>query len=285
MPDWSYRLGAAAAGLAYAREAAYVLAWDANLWLSLVNRRGQLQGKAKQEAVVAAAAAAEDASAFAVATTQGHVAWLGRDLTPRWKQTLVRRPTALAIDSLGTALAVADEDGRLHLFDAAGLALGPPVPTPRPAAHLAFLPGQAVLVAAGDFGWIAAFDLRGKRWLWQDSPVVHLGDLACSGDGSTVAVACYSEGLRRYDAAGRPRPPLPTPEPARLASATYAGDSYLVGSVFGTVYGLDAEGQVRSNRRMEPAPVGLALAPRGEAAVVALADGRLMGLDLASVGA
>src|SRR2546421_318633 len=155
---WTHRLGAAAGGLALARESGHVLVWDAHPWLVLLNRRGELQGQVKLEAPVIAGAAAEDGSALAVADDRGQLAWLTRDLPSRWRLRLPHRPTALAIDPLGRGLAMADAGGRLHLFDPAGNPTRPPLEVPRPIVHLQFPPAAAVLLAAADFGFVGALD-------------------------------------------------------------------------------------------------------------------------------
>jgi hypothetical protein len=276
---WTHRLGATGGGLAFAAETGQVLAWDAHPWLVLLNHRGHLQGQLRLNAPVVAGAIAVDGSALAVADDRGQVAWLGRDLTVRWRKRLTQRPTAVALDPLGRVLAAADAAGRLHLLDSSGNALRPPVETVRPVVHLFFAAARAAVVAAADFGLVGELDPFG-RWLWQDVPVVHLGGLACSGDGRVVAVSCFSEGVRRYDPAGRPLPAVPTPEPCRLVSSNYAGNKWLTAGVFGGVHGLDAAGNVRAEERYDQPIIGLGLTPLGDRSVVALADGRVTAIDL-----
>jgi hypothetical protein len=282
-PHWTYRLGAVAGGLAFARESGHVLAWDAHPWLVLLNRRGELQGQVQLEAPVVAGAISEDGSVLAVADDRGQVSWLTRDLASRWRLRLPQRPTALALDALGRGLAVGDAASRLHLFDAAGNPLRPPIAVPRPFMHILIPPAAPLLFAASDFGLIGALDSLG-RWLWQDVPVVHLGSLACSGDGRTLAVSCFSEGVRRYDAAGHGLPALPTPEPCRLVALTYGGGRALVAGVFGGVHGLDAAGKILWEHRTDQPVVGIGLAPQCDQAVIALADGRVMLFDLVGMG-
>jgi hypothetical protein len=276
---WTHRLGASADGLAFARETGHVLVWDAHPWLVLLNRRGELQGQIHLDAPGVAGAAADDGSALAVADDRGQVSWLARDLTPRWRLRLQHRPTALAMDPLGRGLAVADIGCRLHWFDPAGNPARPALDVQRPLVHLLIPPAAPVLLAASDFGLIGAIDSLG-RWLWQDAPVVHLGGLACSGDAQTVAVSCFSDGVRRYTGVGRPQPVLSTPEPCRLTALTYGGSRALVAGVFGGVHGLDGSGRILADHRSDQPVVGIALAPRGDRSVIALADGQICGLDM-----
>jgi hypothetical protein len=278
-PIWTHRLGAAAGGLALARESGHALVWDAHPWLVLLNRRGELQGQLRLDAPVIAGAIADDGSAMAVADDRGQVTWLARDLTARWRRRLPQRPTAGVLDPFGRGLAVADAAGRLHLFDPAGNPTLSPIVTPRPLVHLLVPPAAPIVLAAADFGFVGAVDAHG-RWLWQDVPIVHLGGLACSGDGQTVAVSCFSEGVRRFDAAGRSQPVLPTPEPCRFVALTYGGSRSLVAGVFGGIHSLDAAGAIVWEHRAPQPVVGAGLTPLGDRAVVALADGQVLAFDL-----
>jgi hypothetical protein len=279
-PIWTHRLGATAGGLALARESGHILAWDSHPWLVLLNRRGELQGQIKLDAPIVAGAISDDGSALAVVDDRGQISWLAQDLNPRWRSRLPQRPTAIAVDPLGRGMAVADAGSRLHLLDPAGNASRPPLSVPRPLVHLLVTPGAPILLAASDFALVGALDPIG-RWLWQDAPIVHLGGLAASGDGQTVAVGCFSEGVRRYDGAGRQQQAISTPDPARLVALTYGGNHLMVAGAFGGVHGLDADAIVTWEHRTDQPVVGLGLAPHGDRAVIALADGRVIGLEAA----
>jgi hypothetical protein len=225
-----------------------------------------------------AAAISDDGSAVATVEEQS-IEWLRRDFSPRWRRPSVPKPTSLALDSHGRCLAVADSGNRLQLYDKGGRPIGEPLSTPRPLYHLHFLAAEPYLVGAADFGMLLAVDLRSRQWLWQDSPVIHLGDLTASGRGGTIALGCFSEGVRRYDLAGKQRPPLATPEPCRYAAITYDGRRLLVGTIFGLVCAMDDDGGQRFEQRFDQPLIGLGLTALGDAGVIALAHGRVVVLD------
>src|SRR5262245_48780396 len=136
---WSQRLAATPRGLCVAREAGWLLAWDAGNVLYLMNRSGELQGRAAAAGSLTAAGAADDGSACAAVGERGEVWRLTPDLMPRWSSRLPDRATACALDPFGRYLAAADASGGLHFFDLKGKLAGR-TKTPRPLVHLAFIP-------------------------------------------------------------------------------------------------------------------------------------------------
>src|SRR5262249_12650819 len=143
-------------------------------------------------------AASDDGTAFGITEKNRQFAWLGPDLLPLWEQSLSENLTALAIDSHGEFLAIADLGNRLHLLTRKGKLWTPPIESSRPIRYLSFVPTAPILLAAADFGLVTAFDFRTRQWAWTDNPVVHVGGLACDGEGQFIGIACYSEGIRRY---------------------------------------------------------------------------------------
>src|SRR5262245_8085064 len=158
-PLWSHKLSGPAAGVALARESGHALAWDVSHRIALLNRRGTLQASVTQPRSIVAAAICDDGSSLGIADDQS-VAWLSADLSPRWRKTLTGKPTAVALDSFGRCMAVADTGNRLHLLNKAGRSIGDPLNTPRPLYHLLFLAAEPFLIGAADFGLLVALDLR-----------------------------------------------------------------------------------------------------------------------------
>jgi hypothetical protein len=183
---------------------------------------------------------------------------------------------AACLDPFGQYLVVSDQGGDVSVFDRLG-GLVSRISCPRPLRYLAFIPTG--FIGSADYGLVAALDLSG-RWLWRDGLVAHVGALAVSGDGSQVALACFSEGILRYDGQGKKQGRLPVPEPCRLVAMSYDGKLLLAGGLAGRLLLLEASGGTLASQLMDQPLAGLALAALGDSAVVALADGPVMRLSL-----
>jgi hypothetical protein len=274
---WSRPLASPPRGISLARERGRLLAWDAEHTLYLFNRAGELEARRPAAAALAGACAADDGDSFAAVGQDGRAWLLAPDLTPRWERSVPRRAVACALSALGDYLAVSDGGGALHVFDRLGRSAWRAA-NPRPLRYLAFVAERPALVGSADFGLVACFDASG-RGLWRDGLVAHVGSLAASGDGETIVLACFTEGLCRYGLE-RPRPErLPQAAPCRLAAVSYAGDLLLTAGMEERLYLRQRDGAVRDELALDGAPADLALGPLGEYAAVALTDGRLLGLD------
>jgi hypothetical protein len=267
-------------GLSAARERGGLLLWDAKHNLFLFNHAGQRQAQAKAPGDLVAACAAADGRSCVAVGEQGQVWLLAPDLTPRWQRSIDVRCTAVALDGFGERIAVAGGDGSLHLFDETGTPLWK-TGSPRPLHFVGFVPERPALAASADYGLVACFD-RAGRCVWRDGLVAHTGSLTTTGDGSTVALACYSEGVVCYPLLGGPkgRRTLSGLAPCRLLALSYAGDVWLTAGLEPRVVLRRPDGTVRAEADIPGPAVGLALHPLGVEAVVATADGQLIGLDL-----
>ena len=270
---WSQKLSATPRGLVLAREAHNVLAWGADHWLHLLNHAGARQGQSREVDPVVSACCADDGSAYAVVGGAREVAWLGPDLMPRWRKALPHAPLAAALDAFGRYLAVADEKGSVHLFDARGEVVGR-ASSARPLCHVAFVPAAPWLVGSADFGLAGSFDMKGT-WRWRDGLIVNIGSLAVNGDGSQLLLDCFSEGLRRFDASGKPLDALRLPEPCRLVAQSFDGSRILVAAMDSQIWLIDPQGRILAGQRFAQPVSALALAALADFAIVALADGTI----------
>jgi hypothetical protein len=275
---WSQTIPAPLRGLCLARERETVLAWDGQDGLFLFNHAGLIQAQRPSPVPVAAAGCADDGCAYAIGGGQvPMVCWLAPDLTPQWRRSLQHRTTAIAVEPLGRCVAVADAGGTLHLLDARGRTHWQAI-TPRPLHHLAFVPEKSVLVGASDFGLVACFGASGEC-LWRDGLVAHVGSLSVSGDGGCLLLACFSDGLYRYNSDGPKQQRIPLDSPCRLAAISYAGDTLITADQQNSVCNRDSKGDLRNRLSLENRAVALALGALADYAVVGLANGVIHRFD------
>jgi hypothetical protein len=257
-------------GLALARETGCTLTWDAGQALAWWTRAGDRRASWTAPGAVTVAACADDGSLVAAGSEVGQVWLLSADLALRVERPIKARVCALAVDHLGLQIAVADDAGGLRVLDPDGRTVWK-TRSPRPLRFLVFIPEAPLLVGSADFGLVCAYDATGKQ-AWRDGLVAHVGSLSVSGDGGLIALACYTEGVCAY-AADRPRADrLPRCAPCRLVAVSYRGSVLVTVGLEGPLAVRDREGVPRAEHPLPAAPVGLALAPLGDRAVVGLPD-------------
>jgi WD40 repeat protein len=268
-------------GLSLARERDWLLARDGRDGLFLFNHAGAIQAQRPSPLPATAICSADDGSAYAIGA-EAAVCWLAPDLAPRWQRPLPARATAIALEPLGRRLAVADAACTLHLFDSRGQTLWRAT-TPRPLVHLTFVPEKAIVVGAADFGLVVCFGTMGEC-LWLDGLVAHVGSLAVSGDGDNLVLACFSDGLYRYNTAGQRLQRMSLETACHLAALSYAGDCLLTAGRDERVCLRQRDGSLRDQISLENPVVALALGALGDYGVVGLAGGILRRIDTRQEG-
>jgi hypothetical protein len=266
-------------GLVSAREHGRLLAWDEKDWVYLLDQTGNLQGQVRPPGRLAAATAADDGSAYALCGTRGEVCWLKPDLSTVWQAAVPRDAVAAAIDPFGRFLAVSDDNGGLHVFDRHAHPVFQ-LQSPRPFHHMTFIPATPFLVACADYGLVACFDMKGQ-WIWRDGIVAHIGSLAVDGYGEHILLACYSEGMHWYGLDGKRQVKHTGTDPCRLAAVSFDACHILTAGLTDRLEVRDAGGNGVGTYICESSPVALTLSPLGNHAAAALADGTLLGMDIA----
>jgi hypothetical protein len=276
-PRWTQHGSSPWRGLSLAREKGWLLAWDASSRLSLFDQAGERQAFRQMPFVVAAAASADDGCSFAVAGAQGEVLLLAPDLTTRWERRLPQKALSVAVEPFGLLVAAADAAGLLQVYEATGDAAWRSE-APRPLQHLAFVPEKPLLLGCADYGLVCCFDRVGNC-LWRDGLVANVGSLSVDGVGTTVALACFSVGLYRYNVAGQPRRP-PLPIPCRLAALSYEGATLLTVDLDGRAQLRRTDGRAREEFAAASPVVAAALAALADHVCLALADGSLVDVEI-----
>jgi WD40 repeat protein len=276
---WSQSVPAPLRGLSLSRERQTILAWDGQDGLFLFNQSGTIQGQRPAPEPLAAFCSAEDGSAYVIGGARTPMlCWLAPDLAPRWQRPLRARVTALALEPLGRCVAVADAAGSLQVMDARGRTLWQAT-TLRPLRYLAFVPEKLVLVGAADFGLVVCFAATGEC-LWRDGLVAHVGSLAVNGDGTSLLLACFSDGLVRYGSAGPEQQRVPLETPCPLAALSYDGAVLLTADRQNRLCLRDSKGIVGDQMSLDAPVVALSLGALGDYAVAGLADGTIHCVEL-----
>jgi hypothetical protein len=224
------------------------------------------------------ACCADDGSAYAAVGARGEVWWLTPDLTVRWERSVPRKAVAVALDPFGQYAAVSDARSGLHVFNRHGGRVSE-TQTPRALHYLAFVPAAAFLLGSADFGLVGCYEVTG-RCAWRDGLVAHVGSLAVSGDGALVALACFTEGVQRYNVAGKNLGRLTVGEPCRLAALSFDGRHILAAGLSNRLMLLDSSGQTQGTHPLDKAPVAVVLGALADRAAAAFGDGTLLCLDV-----
>ncbi len=264
-------VSSAVRGLALAREAGHVLVRDDRHWLYLLNASGSRQAQLRAPKDLTASACADNGSALVVGGKEGELWSLAPDLMPRWNCSLGKRVEGLAVSPLGDYVAAADAGGNLSLLTRKGNLVWK-VQTPRPLKFLAFVPEEPFLAGSADFGLVMVIDAKGAT-VWRDGLVAHVGALSTSGDGSSIVLACYTDGLYRYGVAGPKSERQPLPDACRLAALGYDGRSVLTAGLLSSVALLDRQGRVQGEQKLEAPATALALGALADRAIIGTAAG------------
>ncbi len=273
---WSQSFVPPLRGLALAREPGTALVWDERHHLACLDAVGDRRAQASAPGPIVTACAADDGSCFAAAGRDGQLWLLGPDLLPRWERAVGKRPLAVALSALGEQVAVADAGAGLHVFERSGRPAWSAT-TARPLQFLAFVPEGPALVGAADHGLVCCFGASGSS-LWRDGLVAHVGSLACTGDGATIALACFTEGLVCYGLTQPRQRRLPRAAPCRLAALSYDGETMLTVGLDQRLFWRDRDATVRAEMALEGTAVGVALGALGQPALIALAEGQVLAL-------
>lgn len=272
---WTQTVAPPLRGLCLARERETIFVCDGRDGLFLFDRAGKIQAQRLSSTPIAVACCAEDGSAFVVGGSQSPmICWLAPDLSPRWQRPLPHRATALALEPLGRRVAAADAGGTLHSIDASGQTLWQAT-TPRPLHHLAFAPEKPILAGAADFGLVLCFGASGEC-LWRDGLVAHVGSLAVGGDGSSLLLACFGDGLVRYGTDGPEQQRIPLEKACQLAALSYVGDRLLTADRNNRLYLRDDKGVIQDQLSLDSPALAVALGARGDYAVVGLTSGAIL---------
>lgn len=273
-------------GLALAREAGSVLAWDEADRLYLLDLRGGYRSVARSPGKVVAASVSDDGSRVALLGEGSRLWLLDADLGVVAERQGPPESIALAIDPHGRFVVVGSRLSVNHVYNRFGKPAGK-FSSLQPLAFLAFVPGEATLVAAAAYGMLAAFELtevssgrlRGEL-LWEDRQVTGVGRLATTGDGSMILASCFTHGVQRFNLNGENDGAYHLGGTAIHAVPDFAGRVIAVATLEGELALLNAGGNVRWRSALPRPALALDVDPLGRYLLYGHATGEIVRLDL-----
>lgn len=274
---WVHSLNAPLAALDFCRESGQVVVADERGGLYLIERSGDLGAVARSSESFRKIAWSDDGSRGFALSGDHHLHWIRPDLSVRATIELPEPSLAVASEAFGQYAAVSLANGVTLIFD------GPRQPlrhfsSTRPLTHLAFLAQEAGLTAVADYGLVCRFDFFG-RLNWQTNTFSSVGDFAVAGDGDSLLVAGFGQGLLRFDSDGNSIGAYQLGSTVAKVASSFSGVRAAAASQEQELFWLGKGGQILWTGKVRQMPLFIACDPWGTALICALPDGLVARLE------
>ncbi len=284
---WTVVTDAPLKGLALAREAGAVFAWDEADQLYRIDASGQFQSVARAPGKIVAAAISDDGSLVAVLGEGARLWLLDGDFELAYERPTISDPLALAIDPHGRYVAVSSRINLVQFYTRHAKAAGK-FETKQPMSSLVFVPDKPFLLGIGAYGSIAGVALmpRGTTGtldggtVWYEALMSAVGRLATTGDGAMILIACYTHGVQRFDLDGHAEGAYHLGGSAGHAVPDFAGRTIAVSTLEGDLAILSGAGNVRWRTTLNRPAMALETDALGRYVIYGQATGEIVRLDL-----
>ncbi len=287
-PAWTALTDAPLKGIALAREAGAVFAWDEGDQLYRINGRGEFDSVARAPGRIIGAAMSDDGSLVALLGEGGRL-WLMDGVF----ELIHERPAlsdalSIAVDPHGRYVAVASKMNLVQFYTRHARQAGK-FETRQPLSSMVFVPDKPYLIGIGSFGAITGFALsnRGMNGValdgavaWNEPLMSGVGRLATTGDGEMILIACYTHGVQRFDLEGRAEGAYHLGGSPGQAVPDFAGRLIAVTTLEGELAILSGAGNVRWRTTLTRPAVALETDALGRYVVYGQATGEIVRLDL-----
>ncbi len=286
-PAWVVLTDAPLKGLALAREAGTILAWDERDRLYLFDLLGQHRSVSQAPGSLITGAISDDGSLIALLGAGSRLWLLDADLGIIADRTAPPDAHCVSIDPHGRYVAVATRLSLTQFFTRHGKQAGR-FETLQALSHVVFVANRPILIGAATYGMIVGLELSpaggGSRLeaevLWQEALMSNVGRLATTGDGGVILASCFTHGVQRYDLKGRNEGAYHLGGTASHAVPDYAGRVFAVTTLEGELAVLNSGGNIRWKTVLSRPAIGLETDPLGRFLIYGQATGEITRLDL-----
>lgn len=291
---WTIVTEAPLKGLALAREAGRILAWDEGNQLYLLSVQGESLSFSRVPQRIAAGAISDEGSLIALLGEgdDGSIVLLTADFDVEVERPAPSESSFLVLDPHGKYLAIGSRVGALSLLNRYGRPAGR-LETIQPLAHLCFLADRPFLVGAAAFGMMVGVDVQGSRaggrldleLAWQDRLLSNVGRLTVSGGGGGMILAsCFTHGIQRFDLRGRNEGSYHLGGTVSHAVPDFPGRTIAATTLEGELAIMNSAGNVRWRTNLPRPAIALEMDPLGRYVIYAFSTGEIVRLDLYGVG-
>jgi len=290
---WTIVTDAPLKGLAFAREAARILAWDEGNQLYLLNAQGESLSYTRVPHRITAGAISDEGSLIALLGEgeDASLILLNGDLHVEVERPAPTEASFLTIDPHGRYIAIGSRVGAVTFLNRFGRAAGR-LETIQPVAHLCFLADRPFLVGAAAFGMLVGVEIMASRTsarlepviAWQDRLLSNVGRLTVSGDGAMVLASCFTHGIQRFDLKGRNEGSYHLGGTVSHAVPDFPGRTIAAGTLEGELALINSAGNVRWRTRLARPAIALEVDPLGRYVLYGHSTGEIVRLDLFGSG-
>ncbi|MHB1556308.1 MAG: hypothetical protein ACYC61_02390 [Isosphaeraceae bacterium] len=276
-------------GMALAREAGTILAWDEGNQLYLFDIQGESLSCSRVPSRILAGAISDDGSLVSLLVEGGEaeLLLLDADFTVAHQKPAPSDSAFVTIDPHGRYVAVGTRHGLLHLINRYGRPAGR-IETVETIAHFGFVPDRPMAIGAAAMGMMLGVAIDPPRGggpleteiLWQERMMSTVGRLTLSGDGGMVLASCYTLGIQRFDLKGRNEGSYHLGGTVSHAVPDFPGRTIAAATLEGELAIMNSAGNVRWRTTLPRPAIALEIDPLGRYVIYGHGTGEVVRLDL-----
>lgn len=275
--SWTFSTDAPLAWLDYARESREVLAADNSGGIYLIDHRGKVIGLTRGPTPIRGLSWSDNGSGGVALIGQSKLHWFSRQLEFLDRYELSDTALAVAMDPQGDYVAVSLSTAQTQIFD------GPRKPihrfeSLRPFVKLGFVTEWPGLIGVADYGLLSTRTFRGEV-VWEDKLWNNAGDIAFTGRGDMVLVACFAHGILRYDEEGAQEGSFQVAGTPSRVACSYKPYRVAVSTLERHLYWMNTDGKLLWATEAPDDIVRIICDPLGKGLICGFQSGQIVRLD------
>ena len=274
---WSVATEAPLVALEYARETGDLLAADESGTLSRIDPTGRVSNVTQARTPVRGLAWSDTGAGGAVLVDQTKLYWFDERLRFTSSAELPGRTSAVAIESQARYVAVALSDGLVVIHDPNRKVVRH-FDAGQPFVRMRFLLDQPAIVGVAEYGLLACHHFEGDR-IWVEKLFSGVGDMAITGDGKAVLLACFAMGVQCHRRDGAHLGSYQLGGTVNRVATSFVSKRIGAATIERHVFWLDTDGDVLWQGEAPDEVFALHCDPLGRGLIAGLKSGRIVRMD------